>query len=155
MKSSKFDVSRNKRSVCKTYKRNVKTIYCQNDCNSIKEGIFNEANATLKNETLRPRKPSITQQILNLIKKKNNYKKDGNYQQYQKTKNYITTKCREAKEIWMKVISKEIEDKISKGKMDRAYDIVKLTSFQNITKSSIVKNKKGELLIDTEDISDR
>lgn len=55
----------------------------------------------------------------------------------------------------MKEISKEIEDKISKGKMDIAYDIVKLTSFQNRTKSSIVKNKKGELLIDTKDISDR
>jgi phage anti-repressor protein len=39
--------------------------------------------------------------------------------------------------------------------MNRAYDIVKSTSFQNRTKSSIIKNKRGELLIDTEDISDR
>lgn len=56
----------------------------------------------------------------------------------------------------MKEISKYIEDKISKGKMDRVkYDIVKLTSFQNRTKISIVKNKKGELLVDTGDISGR
>jgi len=88
----------------KRTKENVKTTDCQIYWNSIKEGILNAANATLKNETLKPRKPWITQQILNLIKERNNYKKYGNYQQHQKIKNYITTKCKEANEIWMKEI---------------------------------------------------
>lgn len=95
----------------------------------------------MKSEKLIPRKPWITQQLLDLIKERNNYKKKGNYQQYQKTRNYIATKCREAKEIWMKDIAKEIEDKISKGKMDKPYFIVKSISFQNRTKSSIVKKR--------------
>jgi len=55
----------------------------------------------------------------------------------------------------MKDISKEIEDKISIGKIDRACDISKSTSLQNRTKSCIITNKRGELLIDMDDISDR
>lgn len=72
-----------------------------------------------------------------------------------KNKYYVATKCREAKKIWTKDVAEDIEDKILKGKMDSAYNIVKFILFQNRIKSSVVKIKRGELLIDTEDISDR
>lgn len=55
----------------------------------------------------------------------------------------------------MKDIAENIEDTISKGKMYSAYNIVKLIWFQNWIKNSVVKIKRGRLLIDTEDISDR
>jgi len=42
-------------------KKNVKIINGQSDWNSIKEGILNAANTTLKREALIPRKPWITQ----------------------------------------------------------------------------------------------
>jgi hypothetical protein len=70
----------------KRTKENVKTIDGQNDWNSITEGILNAANKTLKSELLRPRKLWITQQVLNFIKERNNYKKKENYRQYQKNK---------------------------------------------------------------------
>lgn len=54
-------------------KGHVKIIDGQKDWNSIKEGILNTANTTLKNEKLIPRKPWITQLILVLIKERNNH----------------------------------------------------------------------------------
>lgn len=48
----------------------------------------------------------------------------------------------------MKDVIEEIKNKILKGKMDRAYDIIKSILFQNRTKSNVVINKRDELLID-------
>lgn len=47
----------------------------------------------------------------------------------------------------MQDIAKQIEDKIHKGQVDIAYDLIKLILFQKKTKGGIIRNKEGELLI--------
>lgn len=77
-----------------------------------------------------------------MITERNTHRKKRNYQQYQRTKNNIVTKCKEAKEVLIKDIAKKIEDKIHKGQVDRAYELVKSIFFQNREKVVQLKIKR-------------
>lgn len=86
-------------------------------------------NRTFKSEKLIPKKPWITQQILVLIKERNNHRKKGNCRQYQRTNIILAMKCRKVKKIWTKDVAEDFEDKTREGRMDSAYNIVKLILF--------------------------
>lgn len=78
--------------------------------NNIKMGIIEATNEVLGKRKLEPRKPWMTEEILNLIQERNKFRKENNMDDYKRIKNHITTKCREEKEKWTKSIAEEIEE---------------------------------------------
>lgn len=101
-----------------------------------------------------PRKPWMTQNILEMINERNGLRKED-YEKYKQLKNKITEECRKAKNIWLEENCKEIEYCLRKNNTDRAYTKVKSLQPTTRTRSNIVKNKEGKLLFENEQVSDR
>lgn len=134
-------------------RENVKIADGQRDWVSIKEGLLKAVDTVLKREKLITRKPWITQQILDLIKKRNNCAgQEEIINNVKKQKALKQQNVEKLKKYVERRFANDIKKMICKGKMSRAYDRIKSILFQHKTKSSIVKNKVSELLIDTEDI---
>lgn len=74
---------------------------------------------------------------------------------YRITKNRITQKCREAKENWMEGICQDIQYNLSTCNIGKAYNIIKKLSRNPKTKSTVDKNKHGNILISEEEITMR
>jgi hypothetical protein len=97
----------------------------------------------------------MTLEILELIKERNKVKKKGNFGKYKEIKNLITLKCRQEKDKWMKEMSEDIEQDIESGKTDKAYAKIRALQYKPRTKSNIVKDKEGKILLDEKSVSKR
>lgn len=77
------------------------------------------------------------------------------YNQYKQIKNEVTSKCREAKEKWLKENIEEIEIHLAKNNTDKAYNTVKKLHQKHKTTSNIVKDKEGKILFENEKVAKR
>lgn len=111
----------------------------------IKANINFSTEKVLGKNVLEPKKPWMTQGILELIKERNKLRNE-NHEKYKEVKNKITSECKKAKDEWMKETSKEIEHLLSKNYADKAYTKVKSLENKTKTRSNIVKDKEGKLL---------
>lgn len=103
--------------------------------------------------TLEPKKPWMTQYILELIHQRNEARK-VDYSNYKHIKNQITEECRRAKNQWLEKECNEIDYCLKKNFTDKAYNKVKSSQTTPRTKSNIVKDKEGKILFDNESVSD-
>lgn len=71
------------------------------------------------------------------------------------TKNSKTQKCREAKKKWMDGVWQDVHYNLSSCNIRKAYNTIKNLSRNPKTKSKVVKNKDGNILIDEEEITIR
>lgn len=85
---------------------------------------------------LTPRKPWITNKIMELIKQRNDFKKEDETM-YRITKYRVTQKCREAKEKWMDGISQDIQFNLSSCNLLRAYIIKNFQGTRKQKKQSL------------------
>lgn len=111
----------------------------------IKANINFSTEKVLGKNVLEPKKPWMTQGILELIKERNKLRNE-NHEKYKEVKNKITSECKKAKDEWMKETYKEIEHLLSKNCADKAYTKVKSLENKTKTRSNIVKDKEGKLL---------
>lgn len=103
---------------------------------------------------LEPKKPWMTKEILDLIEERNKMRKQD-FDRYKRVKNLITQKCRMEKEKWMQGQYEEIQQDLNKGYTDKAYSKIKAMQIKPRTKTSMVKNKNGDLLFELEDVCER
>uniref|UniRef100_A0A2S2QSL5 LINE-1 reverse transcriptase n=1 Tax=Sipha flava TaxID=143950 RepID=A0A2S2QSL5_9HEMI len=103
---------------------------------------------------LNPRKPWITNEIMDLIKYRNKLKKTDDAM-YRIVKNRITQKCRDEKEKWMDLTCENIKINTTANRMDKAYGIIKKLSRLLKPRSKIVKDRNGKLILEEGEITTR
>ncbi|KAL4142182.1 hypothetical protein QTP88_004691 [Uroleucon formosanum] len=103
---------------------------------------------------LNPRKPWITNEIMDLIKYHNKLMKTDDAM-YRIIKNRITQKCRVEKEKWMDLTCENIKMNMSANRMDKAYGMIKRLSRLPKPRSKIVKDGNGKLILDESEITTR
>jgi len=101
---------------------------------------------------LNPRKPWITNEIMDLIKYRNKLKKTDDAM-YRIIKNRITQKCRVEKEKRMDLTHENIKMNMTANRMDKAYRIIKSLSRLPKPRSKIVKDRNGKLILEEGEIT--
>lgn len=74
---------------------------------------------------------------------------------YRIVKNRITQKCRDEKEKWMDLTCQNIKMNMTANRMDKAYGIIKKFSRLPKSRSKIVKDKNGKLILEEGEITSR
>lgn len=121
---------------------------------TMKINIKETSDKVLGKQKYEPRKPWMTEKILDLIEERNKVRKQD-YIKYKEIKNKITEECRKAKNNWLEENCKEIEYCLSKNNADRAYNKVKSLQTTLSTRSNIVKDKQGNILFENDKVSER
>ncbi|XP_050439147.1 craniofacial development protein 2-like [Adelges cooleyi] len=119
----------------------------------LKSVIKETSDRVLGKNTLQPRKPWMSQDILELIKERN-FWRNKDYDKYKHLRNKIIQKCRQAKEKWMEEYSEDIE-MMMKRNNNGVYAKVKKLQYTPKTRSNIVKNKAGKILFDNDEVANR
>lgn len=141
--------------IASTFRKELdQTIETGMDWTNMKTLMSNTADTILGKNKLEPMKPWMTQDILDLIAKRNKLRKSDQLK-YKEVKNLITQKCRHAKEIWLQEHSEEIEFDIQTNRIDKAYFRIKKMQSKSKTKSHIVKDKDGRVLFEIEKVAER
>ncbi|XP_025414188.1 craniofacial development protein 2-like [Sipha flava] len=91
---------------------------------------------------LNPRKPWITNEIMDLIKYRNKLKKTDDAM-YRIVKNRITQKCRDEKEKWMDLKCENIKINMTANRMDKAYGIRAVTRVRRARRLPLAPNAGG------------
>lgn len=120
-----------------------------NKWKSIKEKVEKSATITLGKTKRKPRKNWITQEIMDLILLRNQYRNDTTEEgqkMYKRYKNRVQTLCIQHKENWVDAQCNKIDFYMKKGMLDKGYSTVKKLQQKKSTNSKIIKNKEGKLL---------
>lgn len=120
----------------------------------IKECMKQTGDEILGKHIYQPRKPWMTENILEMIKQRNEARKTDQVL-YKKIKNQITELCRKAKDEWLKNNCEEIQYCLMKNSIDKAYNKVKSLQYSPRTRSNIVKDKEGRTLFENEKVAER
>uniref|UniRef100_A0A8D8U352 Craniofacial development protein 2 n=1 Tax=Cacopsylla melanoneura TaxID=428564 RepID=A0A8D8U352_9HEMI len=126
----------------------------ENTWGRIKNNMKETGDKVLGKHTFHPRKPWITEEILVMIKQRNEERK-RNYDKYKQIKNKITDMCRKAKDLWLRDNCEEIEYCLMKNNPDKAYNKVKSLQYTPRTRSNIVKDKEGTTLFEINKVAER
>ncbi|KAI5644176.1 reverse transcriptase (RNA-dependent DNA polymerase) domain-containing protein [Phthorimaea operculella] len=107
---------------------------------------------------MQPRKRWTTKEILDAIKARNLYRMStvaGDDKRYRHFRNKVETLCDEEKSKWIERKCADIERFLSTGQIEQGYRIIKQLQEKHKIKSTVIRNKKGDLLYDSDDITER
>uniref|UniRef100_A0A8D8YBX5 Craniofacial development protein 2 n=1 Tax=Cacopsylla melanoneura TaxID=428564 RepID=A0A8D8YBX5_9HEMI len=122
--------------------------------NVIKEAA-SETLGTLKNA---PRKPWITEYVVELIEERRKYTNAKTIEDkisYKHWKNVVNREAKRAKESWLGELHKEIEEDLRKGNMEKAYNIIKKYFGERKMKVNTIEDENGRLLFENQEIAKR
>ncbi|XP_063382993.1 uncharacterized protein LOC134669399 [Cydia fagiglandana] len=126
--------------------------------NSVTDIIKTSAEEYLGKENIVPRKDWITKDILDMMIERRQYKgkiDNDSVIKYKQLTNKITTKCREKKEEDVERKCDLIEHYMNRGHMDKAYKNIKEMNKNYKTKSTVILDEGGKMLLNDKDIINR
>ncbi|XP_063546234.1 uncharacterized protein LOC134754088 [Cydia strobilella] len=126
--------------------------------NNIRDIIINTAEECLEKEKISPRKEWLTKEIIDLMIERRKYKNKTDSESlynYRKLTNRITTMCRDAKEREIVNNCDKIEDFMRKGSMNQAYSIIRQLERNYKTKSTVILDETGNMLLDNKEVAER
>ena len=126
----------------------------------IKTAIIKSAEETIGRREKDIRKPWINEEIVQMFKERRKYKdaKDNKGKEnYKKLKNEINRKCKKSKEEWFEENCKDIEQLMTRGQFDMAYNkIGKMNQGgKNRSRSGILRDRTGRVLTSEEEVGNR
>ena len=125
---------------------------------ALRDDIVKAAEDQIGRKT-RPRKnPWVTQEILNLIDERRNYKNAANElgrREYKRLKNEVDMKCKLAKQESLEDKCKSVEECITRGKIDRAYRKIKETFGDKKSSCMNIKSSDGKPVLGKEGKAER
>ncbi|KAI5718650.1 hypothetical protein M8J77_024598 [Diaphorina citri] len=130
----------------------------ENEWNNIKEGILKTADNLLKSEPNTKRKPWISEEVINLINERRNFKNrndDESKQRYRALRNEIVRKSRRDKETYLNDICEEIDLHLNTNNLDKGYGLVKKFFGDKKNKTSGIKDENGQYLYEEKEIARR
>jgi len=127
--------------------------------NNIKEVLLTAAEETLGRSRTK-KQPCVTNEILDLCNKRRELKKQKFTSQeannkYRISHREVRKKMREAKEAWIEEQCHSIEVGMAKGNSKAAYDTLKSLTKTTQPKASVIEDKEGNLLTESNAILQR
>lgn len=120
---------------------------------NIKQILKNKAEEVSGSREEEARKPYITEQIIELINERRKYENQNNIenkQKYNRIRNVVQRKAKEAKEKWLDNQCSVVEEYLKRGRSDLAFEIVKKLFCTRRINRNAQKSKTGEILITSE-----
>lgn len=130
----------------------------EKEWNNIKKSLTNATTEVIRHKETEIRNPWITKEIIELLEERRKYKSktdEEGERKYKMLKWEIIRKCRKAKEEWLENRCTEIEEKIKMGKTDAAFILIKKYFNKTGPKARNIRNKEGNLLIESVQKADR
>ncbi|KAI5640823.1 hypothetical protein NE865_06931 [Phthorimaea operculella] len=124
----------------------------------VSEILRTSAEETLKREKIAPRKSWLSTDTIDLMIERRQYRNktdEESIDRYRKLTNQITTQCRNSRAEETQKMCTEIEDHLKNGKLDKAYGIIRSTFRKKGTKSSVILDENGQMLLNNADIAGR
>lgn len=125
---------------------------------TIKNVIKEAASETLGTLRNAPRKPWITEYVVELIEERRKYTNAKTIEdkiRYRHWKNVVNREAKRAKEKWLGELHEEIEEDLRKGNMEKAYSLINKYFGQRKMKVNTVEDENGKLLFENQEIARR
>ena len=111
------------------------------------------AEAKLGKKTRKASKPYISEEVMELARKKSQARKNNKKEEYQELKREIKSKVRRDKEAWLEAeCAKITQSNVQRKSKEMFQQIAKISYKKFQATNQCVNNKKGETLTETEDI---
>ncbi|KAI5715577.1 hypothetical protein M8J77_018806 [Diaphorina citri] len=126
--------------------------------NIIKSVIKEAASETLGILKNAPRKPWITEYVIELIEERRKYKNAKTIEdkiKYKHWRNVVNREAKRAKENWLGELHKEIEEDLKRGKVDKAYNMINKYFGQRKMKVNTIEDENRKLLFEDREIAKR
>lgn len=124
----------------------------------LKKTIINTAQDVLKKDQVEPRKPWISEEVIELINERRKYKTrddEEGKRTYRKLRNEIIRKSKRDKDTYLNEICAEINNELNADKLDKAYGMVKKFFGETKKKSQGIQNESGQFLYEEKEIAKR
>lgn len=124
----------------------------------MKKTIINTAQDVLKKDQVEPRKPWISEEVIELINERRKYKTrddEEGKRTYRKLRNEIIRKSKRDKDTYLNEICAEINNELNADNLDKAYGMVKKFFGETKKKSQGIQNESGQFLYEEKEIAKR
>uniref|UniRef100_A0A8D9E3Z3 Craniofacial development protein 2 n=1 Tax=Cacopsylla melanoneura TaxID=428564 RepID=A0A8D9E3Z3_9HEMI len=126
--------------------------------NFLKNSIKEAALQTLGTLKIMPRKPWIDGNIIKLIEERRKCKNLEDIEgriRYKHLKNLVNRESRKAKEEWLQDLCTEIDTNLKRGKIEKAYSLIKKYFGKKKMIGNSIEDENGKLLLNDNDIVNR